>query len=521
MKFKILNLKLKITDFVRKNKIELIILGVILLVGSFCRLYRISEYMVFLGDEGRDAIITRRIFTELHPPLIGPGTSVGSMYLGPLYYYMMAIPLLIAGFSPVGPAIMVAILGVLTIAFVWWVEKTWFGRSAGLIAAALYSISPTTIIYSHSSWNPNIMPFFALLCIYSIWKVWRQKNNNWLIVLGIAYAFVLQSHYLGLLLAPTLLLFWILALRNLRLIKNSKFEIKNFWKKTILGIGFFLILMSPLLIFDIRHDWMNVRSIYKFIAERQTNFSVDLVFTASRLPQILNLINKSLIAGKNSLIAVFFSVISVIGILYVSVKSRNGKKKEAVKPEYWMLFSWLAFSLAGFAIYKQNIYDHYFGFLFPVPFFIAGIIISKLISGKIAMKILGSVLLTCLVLVNLSVNPLLKEPNRLLQRSMHVSKVIEENSKGQKFNIAVIADTNYEAGYKYFLLKDRYPVVDIDSQVAESVTEQLFVICELLPNSKCDPTHSPKAEVANFGWSKIENSWEVDGTIVYKLVHTK
>src|SRR3990167_11025306 len=105
-------MKSKIADFVKKNKKELVVIGLILLIGAFFRLYKISSYMTFLGDEGRDVIIVRRIFTELHPPLIGPGTSVGGMYLGPLYYYLMAIPLLIAGFSPVGPAVMVALLGV-------------------------------------------------------------------------------------------------------------------------------------------------------------------------------------------------------------------------------------------------------------------------------------------------------------------------------------------------------------------------------------------------------------------------
>ena len=198
-------------NWIRTNKKEVIILGAILLVAAFCRLYKIDQYMTFLGDEGRDAIVVRRIFTEFHPPLIGPGTSVGDLYLGPLYYYMMAPALLIANFSPVGPAVQVALLGVATVGFVWWVGRKWFSVSTGLIAAGLYAISPTVIIYSSSSWNPNIMPFFALLSIYSVWKVWHDAKFNWLIVLGLSFAFVLQSHYLGLLLTPTIFIFWLLA----------------------------------------------------------------------------------------------------------------------------------------------------------------------------------------------------------------------------------------------------------------------------------------------------------------------
>jgi hypothetical protein len=143
------------------------------------------------------------------------------------------------------------------------------------------------------------------------------------------------------------------------------------------------------------------------------------------------------------------------------------------------------------------------------------------LSGGKLLKWLGVALLAYLVAINLINNPLRKEPNRLLRRSIDVSKIIEQNSGGTPFNLAVIADNNYEAGYEYFLLKDNYPVIDIDAQVPATITNQLFAVCELIPNSKCDPTHNPKAQIASFGWSKIDNSREVDGVIIYKLIHTK
>ena len=510
-------IKINIVSWVKKNPVEFwIILGIII-VGAFLRLYKIDQYMTFLGDEGRDVIIVRKIFTEFHPPLIGPGTSIGNMYLGPLYYYMMAIPLLVTGFSPIGPAIMIALLGIVTIAFVWFIGRTWFGKKTGIIAAGLYAISPIIIIYSRSSWNPNIMPFFSLLSIYSIWKVWRQKKYNWLIVMGVSFAFSLQSHYLGLLLAPTLFVFWLLTFLELRKTKNTG----TFVKKSIIGFISFLILMSPLLFFDMRHGWMNTKAIYTFFTVRQTTVSIRPWTAIPKIPEMLNFVNKSVVAGKNSLAAVISSIVIGLGLIYVFIENFVKKRNFKIKEEYWILISWLGVGLIGFGIYKQNIYDHYFGFLFAAPFLLIGIITSKLWSKGIIFKILASALLVYLVAVNIIASPLRKEPNKLLQRSIHVSKVIEENSGGEPLNLAVIADTNYEDGYKYFLLKDNYPVVSIDAQVPSSVAKQLFVVCELIPNSKCDPTHSPKAQVASFGWSKIDNSWEVDGAIVYRLVHSK
>jgi len=210
----------------------------------------------------------------------------------------------------------------------------------------------------------------------------------------------------------------------------------------------------------------------------------------------------------------------VIGVIWMFALSYLRKKTFKIPGEYWLIFSWIGFGLVGFALYKQSIYDHYFGFMFPVPFLLIGALISAFMSGKKVLKWFGFALLAYLTAINLIANPLLKDPHRLLQGSIDASKTVEQNSGGKPFNLAVIADNNYEAGYEYFLLKDNYPVVEIDPQRPDTITDQLFVVCELLPSNKCDPTHNPKAQVANFGWSKIEGRWNVDATMVYKLVHS-
>jgi hypothetical protein len=233
------------------------------------------------------------------------------------------------------------------------------------------------------------------------------------------------------------------------------------------------------------------------------------------------LIDASLVSAKNSLGAVVVSIIISVGVVWIFVSNYLKKRNFKILPQYWLIISWIGFGLIGFGLYKQNIYDHYFGFMFAAPLLLIGLFISFLLSGGRVLKWLGIGLTVYLVAINLIRSPLRKEPNRLLERSRDVSKVIEENYGGKPFNLAVIAETNYEDGYKYFLLKDNFPVVDIDAQRPETITSQLFAVCELIPVEKCDPTHSPKAQVASFGWSKIENQWSVEGVIVYKLIHSK
>ena len=97
-----------------------------------------------------------------------------------------------------------------------------------------------------------------------------------------------------------------------------------------------------------------------------------------------------------------------------------------------------------------------------------------------------------------------------------------EQAGGEKFNIAVLAERNYEGAYQYFFEKWNEPIVMIDPQRSgETIADQLFVICEYVEKERCDPINHPKAEIANFGWGEIAGSWQVEGVTIFKLIHTK
>lgn len=474
----------------------------ILLIAAICRLYKIDQYMTFLGDEGRDVIIVRRLLVEGHPPLIGPGTSVGQMYLGPIYYYMMAPALWLANFSPVGPAVQIAILGVITVGFIWWVGREWFGKIAGLIAAGLYAISPTVITFSRSSWNPNIMPLFALLSIYSVWKLWREKKAGWLVILGISFAFVMQSHYLGFLLLPTLLIFWYLS--------------KSPTKSSLIAPVLFAILMSPLLFFDLRHNFQNFKAFEALFAGREGVVSLKLREVILNIPLRFDQIITALIGAKNMWTGVIASVFIFLMTTFSILRSK-------ARSPLWILICWIGFGILGFAFYKLPIYDHYFGFLFPAPFLLLGGLvqgIGKMIKPKVLSVSIFVIALLALFAVNIISSPLRFAPNRQLERSQDVARKVLSEEQGKPFDLAVLAERNYEDGYRYFMELWGATVLHADRWDQKTIVNDLIVICEM-EEKKCDPTHSPKAEVANFGMSKIDAKWEVDGVIIYRLLHTK
>ncbi|KKU03469.1 MAG: hypothetical protein UX99_C0024G0004 [Candidatus Amesbacteria bacterium GW2011_GWB1_47_26] len=466
---------------------EALAIVAILAAAAFVRLYKIDQYMTFLGDEGRDVSVVRDMLIGRKFTLIGPGTSIGNMYLGPLYYYMMLLPLALFNFSPVGPAVQIALLGMATVALLWWVGRQWFGRVPALLISILYSLSPVIITYSRSSWNPNIMPFFALLSIYGIWKVWRLGYWRWLVVTAIAFAFVLNSHYLGLLLFPVLGLFRFLSKKT----PKAKYY-------SLISIFSFLILMSPLLWFDLRHNWINVRAVTAFFTDRQTTVNLKAYKALPNLWPLWVDINTSLLAAKNKPLGAATAILLIGGLVYL-IKSRPSK-------DFWFTATWMSVGLIGLGLYKQHIYDHYYGFLFPAPFLLLGFILEKI--KKWAWLVFGA-----LLLANISNFPLRFSPNNQLAHTQEIAGFIKEQASGQPFNLALIAKRNYDKGYVYFLDIQKAPYYTIH----QKLSDQLFVICE---DPVCEPINNPLWEIAAFGWAKIDRQWEFPwGTKLFRLVH--
>ena len=151
--------------------------------------------MTFLGDEGRDVIVAREILSG-NLTLLGPRASAGDFFLGPIYYYMIAPFLFLTRYDPVGPAIMVALFGIGTVALVYFFAKEFFGIKAALIASILYAISPLVVAYSRSSWNPNLMPFFSLLLLFLIIKAGKSQSIRLFVLVGFLLGIAIQLHYL-------------------------------------------------------------------------------------------------------------------------------------------------------------------------------------------------------------------------------------------------------------------------------------------------------------------------------------
>ena len=489
-------------NYIKQNRLEAILVGLIIVIALFLRLYRINEYMTFLGDEGRDVRIVRDLLRG-NLVFIGPQTSIGNMYLGPLYYYLIAPSLFLSRLNPVGPAIFNALLGTLTVFLTYLFGKNWFGKQAGLLAALLFAVSPVAIIYSRSSWNPNPMPLFALISIWGIGEVWQKKSFKWLPWVGVAFALALQMHYLGLLLFPVIFLLWFFTYQKN---KGDKTTTAVFFKKTLWGVILFLVLMSPLLLFDIKHQGQNLGAFRAFFADRQTTINLNPARSDRYLPAVQSVVSELLLGRELSYSIQAALIIFVISLwaLYALSRHRNALKLTLV---------WIFFGILGLGIYKQHVYAHYFGFLFPAVYILAGFELNFLWTKKFPFKALSIVLLFFLLYLSVFNSPLRFSPNRQLQRTEAAVDLIIKESSGLPFNFGLIAKQNYDESYRYFFENKKAALVRSE----DGITDQLYVICE--DGETCAPEGHSQYQIAMFGAAKVSDEWRLDHLRIYRLIH--
>jgi len=532
MKSQISNLKSQIL------RPKLLLLG-ILVFAAFLRLYRIRDYMTFLGDEGRDVLV---VYNILHGKLtlLGPTASVGGFFLGPIYYYFMAPFLLIFNYNPVGPAVMVALFGIATVYLVYKFSEEIFNSPVGLISALLYSIAPVIITYSRSSWNPNIFPFFSLLTLYVVYKALAENKTKLFILAGLSLGISMQLHYLALFLG-FIIAVYVLSTFIIRYFLKSSRDILILIKSYLFILFGFIIGLSPFLAFEVRHGFPNFKSIGHFIFQSgdtglANNFIGNISNVFFRLfarlvthypPPEQVAVNQHLNTYIWYYLSLILGIISFL-VLIFQYKEIIPKTKELFKSKHLaflklnLLIMWFVFGILLFGFYKKSIYDYYFGFMFPLPFILVGNTLDFFMRKNNFLKILSISALLGIVLVNLSGIPFRYEPNRQLAQVKKISEFVLEKSDRKPFNFALIAGGNSDHAYRYFFTLENHPSVTILNTATDpkrkSVTEQLLVVCEQNP---CLPLGNSLWEVAGFGRAEITGEWNVSVVKVYKLVRYK
>lgn len=179
-----------------------------MLVSGYMRFYGLTTHLHLDIDEATHTQTIYSIYKDHHILLKGPPASGDTtLYHGAFYYYLYLPAAIIGQGNPLALAIFTILLSIASVPLLYFGLESSFGKKTALLVAILYGLSYSVILYSRWIWNPNTIPFFFSLAIFSLSQL--SKNKKWYLVpflfaLGAISQLHVGSVFIPLLIIPML-----------------------------------------------------------------------------------------------------------------------------------------------------------------------------------------------------------------------------------------------------------------------------------------------------------------------------
>jgi 4-amino-4-deoxy-L-arabinose transferase-like glycosyltransferase len=407
---------------------------VLLGVGLLMRWLFFERSFFFAHDQDLYSWIARDIIVNGHQRLVGQITSVDGVFIGSFYYYVMAFFYWIFGMNPLSAIVPITLISIFNIVSIYWVVRRFWGTRAGLIAAGIYAFSFG--IARFDRWSVPTLPTLT-------WAIWflavtmelLRGNLKWLPLYGFMVGFIWQLHIALLPIAPLPILAYFMG-KN----KFSDLFSKNFSRYVLTGIAIFLITISPFFMFELKHNWSQVRSM---MASTQKDIGaptgkmklIKVVEASGREIQQRLLFN--LKYENNYLYWVVFMVLS--GYLVY--------KKVVSGQQLSLMFLWIGLIMAAQFVSKRVVSEYYFTNIVPIIVVILALFINKALN----MKTIVATMTVYLIINSIWLVTKTDEDQSYLYRREVVEYIKTDKVKNNYPCIAVnfISDPGVGVGFRY------------------------------------------------------------------------
>jgi len=235
----------------------IIVIGIALflcILAAFPRAIEVVAGNYLFGyDQGKHWLGAKSIVIDHKFPLIGDEVGGrGGFFQGPGWYYLQAIPFFLFQGDPYGQLFLMFVIGIVSVLFSFILFSKLIGRLEGFFISFLIAVSPSITIQSRFAWPPFIIPFIALFYSYNLYGVMKGKMASWFFLffsLGMMAHFeIATTATLGMATCIVLLL-------------NRKIQLRN-WMVGVVG---FILPLFPLVVFDLRHQFLNLKGILNLL----------------------------------------------------------------------------------------------------------------------------------------------------------------------------------------------------------------------------------------------------------------
>lgn len=237
------------------SKKVFIIMGLILIIGLIMRIYNFEKSFGFGHDQDLYSWIAKDIVVNKHLRSVGQITSVDGVFIGPLYYYLMALSYWLSGMNPMSAIVPTTIIGLLTIVSFYIFGKKYFSQRVGLIMAFIYSVSFGAAFYDKWSVPTEPAVIWSVWFLYVIFGMFR-KNLKLMPLYAVLVGLTYHIHIALLPILPIPILAYFMSKGTLKeKIRAIKF------KNVLVSFLIFMLVSSPFWFFEIKHNFSQVKSV--------------------------------------------------------------------------------------------------------------------------------------------------------------------------------------------------------------------------------------------------------------------
>lgn len=239
-----------IEKLIQKNY-QYIILG-ILLLAIFFRFVNYQNRWGLAHDQARDAIMGRLAVTEHLIPEIGPFTQAGSVVMGPLWYWLVAIATAVFPWHIMTPWIILTFTFVIVVMVMIAIGREFEADPTfSIILGILCALSPTQVLQGTNLTNPSGVAIFSALSVYFALRYIRKGESMCVFLFPFFISLAINTHLQAVGLVP---LFFVPFFLRRPSLKQSLIA--------LLGLGIPFLSLLP---FELKSGFYDVRNMIRYI----------------------------------------------------------------------------------------------------------------------------------------------------------------------------------------------------------------------------------------------------------------
>ncbi|MBI2596823.1 hypothetical protein HYW41_01590 [Candidatus Daviesbacteria bacterium] len=420
------------------NRNTSLIIIAILLVGILYRLMLTANgNFLFNMDNARDFVDVREMVELKKLRLTGPTSAIDGLYNGPLWYYFLAISYTFGKGDPYGAIIFEIILWAIGGYFLLKLVGN-FGRYLVIPIGLIWVASNYIVLTNLYSFNPNPVTLLTPLFIYGLFRYSKSLKSMWIILTwSLAGAFFNFEMNFGIF-TPLIIII------SLFLLNKNAFKDKYFW----IGVIIFTLTLLPQLLFDLRHQFIMSKAIFKFLSNNQ-NVKFNLISrTQIILQSFFSVFQATLMNNRLITWAVILLAIPIVKNFL-----RRGKKESI----FIVSLLYIVIPFLGYLIISVTVNPWHLGGPAVALLILIAVIISRLwqinITGRLVSLILSLSLFYFSVfnILNFFVNDLGKEnmDPSLYKNEIKAIDYVYQKANGKNFKVYIYLPSVYDYPYQY------------------------------------------------------------------------